>query len=581
MNAHTCVLQRLRTVIWHSIDNDLLETAEFTAERLIGVAEESDLDAIYLYGLVLLKRGKHKTAFRLTANKLHVGCSYVFAKCALALELEKDGIDALLATMKLWRPHDPDAERPLYDSPEYTSRSIPDASVLCSLLGRLYGAIGDTKQSSVYHTQALRTNPYLWESYEQLCQMGVNVNARNIYRPQAVATSSSSSMLKLAPIPPKSFFKKEVFQTPPDPRRAPAKVSSRLVNQLTPTGKRRKEGLLDARRRECSEQAEFQLMTLYLIFARALKAMSRYDCYKAIRVFNQLPDAQIETPWVLGKLGRLNFEIVNYAQAEDYFIRLRAQDRTRVEDMEYYSTLLWHLQKDVELSYLAHELYEVNKQCPQTWVAIGNLFSLQRETDEAIKCFHRATQVDYKFAYAYTLKGHEYIFSDAYENALESFRNALLHDSKHYNALYGIGMVYMKLGQFQKAEYHFRRASDINPVNVILFCCVGMVLEKQDKKELALKQYQLATELQPTSPLALFKKAQLLYLLQNFEASLMEFEKLKFMAPDEASVHFLLGQLYKTVGRRHEAVKEFTVALNLDPKGSQLIKDALESLSEE
>ena len=45
---------------------------------------------------------------------------------------------------------------------------------------------------------------------------------------------------------------------------------------------------------------------------------------------------------------------------------------------------------------------------------------------------------------------------------------------------------------------------------------------------------------------------------------------------DEATVHFLLGQLYHIVGRKKDAIKEFTVAMNLDPKGNQLIKDALE-----
>ena len=45
----------------------------------------------------------------------------------------------------------------------------------------------------------------------------------------------------------------------------------------------------------------------------------------------------------LSKLGRLHYEIVNYPQSELYF--LRKLDRTRLQDMEYYLTLLWHLNK--------------------------------------------------------------------------------------------------------------------------------------------------------------------------------------------------------------------------------------------
>lgn len=35
--------------------------------------------------------------------------------------------------------------------------------------------------------------------------------------------------------------------------------------------------------------------------------------------------------------------------------------------MEFYSTTLWHLQKEIELSYLAQELTEIDKNSPEVW----------------------------------------------------------------------------------------------------------------------------------------------------------------------------------------------------------------------
>ncbi|VEU24410.1 DEKNAAC105536 [Brettanomyces naardenensis] len=322
------------------------------------------------------------------------------------------------------------------------------------------------------------------------------------------------------------------------------------------------------------------LASIYSKAAKGFRAMCSYDCFRAIRIFDSLPDNERRTPWVLAKLGRLHFEIVNYEEAEKYFLELRKLDRTRVEDMEYYSTLLWHLHKEIDLSFLSHELYEVDKRAPQAWIAVGNLYSLKREPDEAIKCFQKAIKLDTKFVYAYTLEGHEYLANDAFENAMECFRHAIVLDRRHYNAFYGIGMAYLKLGDFRKAEFHFRKAAEINPVNVILICCVGMVLEKLGKREQALRQYVFASKLQPLSMLALFKKAQALFSMKQYESALNDFQKLEDMAPDEASVHFLLGKLYKFYGRKNEAIKQFTIALNLDPKGSHLIKEALENLQE-
>lgn len=328
------------------------------------------------------------------------------------------------------------------------------------------------------------------------------------------------------------------------------------------------------------ETSNNYLLLLYLIFAKSYKCFSKYDCYKAIRMLESLPDLEKNTPWVLSKLGRLHYEIVNYKQSEYFFIKLRQLDRTRLEDMEYYSTLLWHLHKKIELTYLANELYDLDDSSAITWCVIGNLFSLTREPDEAIKCFNKAIKFDETFTYAYTLKGHEYFGNDNYEMALENFRVSLLIDSRHYNALYGIGMVYINLGDYQKADYHFRKAVSINPINIILICCVGMVLEKLGKKNLALRQYELANKLQPLNPLPIFKKAQLLFTMQQFKQSLQLFEVLKDLAPDEASVHFLLGQLYNIQDDKFQAIREFTIALNLDPKGNYLIREAMESLQD-
>lgn len=321
------------------------------------------------------------------------------------------------------------------------------------------------------------------------------------------------------------------------------------------------------------------LLKVYTVFGKSCKCMAKYDCYKAIRLLESLSEQEKESSaWVMSKLGRLHYEIVNYKQSEHFFVKLRRLDRTRLEDMEYYSTLLWHLHKKVELTYLCNELHDLDSNSPITWCAIGNLFSLTREPDEAIKCFQKATKLDETFTYAYTLKGHEYFGNDNYEMALENFRISLLIDPRHYNALYGIGMVCINLGDYHKADYHFRKAVLINPINIILICCVGMVLEKLGKKNLALRQYELANKLQPLNPLPIFKRAQLLFAMQQFPQALKYFEILKGLAPDEASVHFLLGQLYNIQDDKFRAIKEFTIALNLDPKGDYLIREAMESL---
>jgi anaphase-promoting complex subunit 3 len=174
--------------------------------------------------------------------------------------------------------------------------------------------------------------------------------------------------------------------------------------------------------------------------------------------------------------------------------------------------------------------------------------------------------LDPDFAYAFTLQGHEYVANEEYDKALDAYRHGITADNRHYNAWYGLGTVYDKMGKLDFAEQHFRNAATINPTNAVLICCIGLVLEKMDNPKNALVHYERACSLAPHSVLARFRKARVLMKMQEFKFALAELKVLKDMAPDEANVHYLLGKLYKMLHDKANAIKHFTTALNLDPK---------------
>ncbi|CAG7938343.1 unnamed protein product [Penicillium olsonii] len=323
------------------------------------------------------------------------------------------------------------------------------------------------------------------------------------------------------------------------------------------------------------------LLGLFNKLASGHFALSRYKCHEAIVSFNSLSTGQRETPWVLSQLGRAHFEQANYTDAAKYFARVQKLAPSRIEDMEIYSTVLWHLKNEIELAYLAHRLLETDRLSPQAWCAIGNSFSHQRDHDQALKCFKRATMIDPEFAYAFTLQGHEYVANEEYDKAQAAYRDGINADNRHYNAWYGLGTVYDKMGKWDFAEQHFRNAANINPTNAVLICCIGLVLEKRKNPQDALAHYSRASYIAPNSVLAKFRKARVLMQLREYHLALVELNALKDMAPNEANVHYLLGKLHKMLHDRSSAVKHFTAALNLDPKAAQYIKDAMESLDDD
>ena len=104
--------------------------------------------------------------------------------------------------------------------------------------------------------------------------------------------------------------------------------------------------------------------------------------------------------------------------------------------MELFSTVLFHLCKEIDLAFLAHEMVDLDWLAPQTWCVVGNSFASQHEHDQAIACFQRAIQLDPHFAYAHSLQGLEHTENEEYDKARQCFMNALRANRRLYHAWY-------------------------------------------------------------------------------------------------------------------------------------------------
>lgn len=322
---------------------------------------------------------------------------------------------------------------------------------------------------------------------------------------------------------------------------------------------------------------------LYLNFIKIYYYYSSFNSYKSIRILANFipPQLRDNMPWSLKILALLQFNIQNYKLSLKYFKKLYSIQSTILSNFEIFSTVLWHLKDTTLLSNLSKKFIENYPNNPISWCFLGNYLSLKNDHDGACKSFKKATTIDPFFTYAYTLQGHELSTIDSFDSAKNCFRNAIACDQNHYNAYYGLGKCYMRLGQYNHALLYFEKAKMINPTNVVLICCCGIALEKLDQNNLALDYYNLACNLQPNSTLSKFKKAQLLYSMGRFNLALNEFENLIVIEPDEPTAHFILGQIYLLLGRKKDAINELTIAMNLDPKGSQIILNILEKINDQ
>lgn len=224
------------------------------------------------------------------------------------------------------------------------------------------------------------------------------------------------------------------------------------------------------------ESTEYnEIMSVIKIIASGMAFLSSFDCKKALECFQSLPKNHFESPYVLSKVGMAHFELGNYKQAEYYFLLLRKVDSCYIYGLEIYSSVLWHLKKETELSNLSKEVLGMTKSNPIGWCIAGNSFSLLKQHSNAMKCLKRCVQIDESFYYAFTLLGHEGIITENFDQSVEFFKSAISINPRHYNAWYGLGVIYLRQEKYDLSEYYFKKAVAINSGNAVLLCNLGIV----------------------------------------------------------------------------------------------------------
>ncbi|XP_059432667.1 cell division cycle protein 27 homolog B [Corylus avellana] len=323
-----------------------------------------------------------------------------------------------------------------------------------------------------------------------------------------------------------------------------------------------------------------EIMGLLRTLGEGYRLSCMYRCQEALDVYLKLPQKQYNTGWVLSQVGKAYFELVDYSEADWAFTLARQASPYSLEGMDMYSTVLYHLKEDMKLSYLAQELISTDRLAPQSWCAMGNCYSLQKDHETALRNFQRSVQLNPRFAYAHTLCGHEYVALEDFENGIKSYQSALQVDARHYNSWYGLGMIYLRQEKYEFSEHHFRMAFQINPCSSVIMCYLGTALHALKRDDEALVIMENAILADKKNPLPMYQKANILVSLENFDQALEVLEELKEYIPRESSVFALMGNIYKRRNMHEKAMLHFGLALDLKPPATDIaaIKSAIEKL---
>jgi len=551
----------LQAAISESLQSLLVSNAVFLSERLY-YENKTEENLSLLCRSLLMENRSYKIYSLLKKSKFPKN-QYLFGIACLRLNKTEEAQSAFQQCLK----------------------SDYNSSFSFYMLGLCYEKQQNFKEASGYYMKALEKNPTLWTAYEKLCNIGSFVAPAKVF----VGKKNSEFDLSKQSINFLNYRKK--FKN--EPQRKSTNLFDSVKND-DPI-----EECLN-HRKTCTPidftngfdlnlnlnsypiptaanvpQTTYKEISSFLnLFACPCHLLSKYQAKEALLLLKKLPSKHYNSGWVQLEMAKCYMELRDYFSAEEHFKITLELEPHHIETMAFYSSCLWQLKKNMELACLAHNALEQSRLESDSWVVVGNCYSLENEHENALKFFHRAIQLKPDNSYAHSLCGHEYGYLEDFVNAKKSFEISLCIDKRNYNCWWGLGCLYFKSEKYEKAIELFQKAISINPRNSILFTFLGMAFNSKRIFGEGLKNFDSAIVLDDKNHLARFQKANALFQLEQYDLALLELEKLRILIPHESSVVVMIARIYCKLGNPEKANNFINLAIDIEPHLSHKIKES-------
>lgn len=214
---------------------------------------------------------------------------------------------------------------------------------------------------------------------------------------------------------------------------------------------------------------------------------------------------------------------------------------------------------------------KLDDQNPEIWSALGRCFSRQNKTEDALKAFRRAAEIDPRDP------NHLYSIADAClglgqpDKAIKPLLQVTQLTDDYRFAHYKLSLSYFSLKKYREAEISCRAAlsgnmeMDFPGSNLGMAATedLGLVLLNQDKLEEAEACFQRNLKCFVHTS---FNLGLTLFRMRRYGEAFDHFRRAVELAPGDAKCHNLLGQTHEKLGRAAEAEQSMRRAIELDER---------------
>lgn len=469
----------LRCIKYHHLGNAI--------HAVLAVHEDSARDYSVLLGFLLMKNGEHRRALSYLLPKDCLTSNYYKALCYQELteyENAKVSLERILMMHETKGPA-PSGEAPQSELGRLYALEYERALVL-DRLAHVLVLNGECESAARSFGESMLLNPLQYCAHKFLSDEGKNEAARHAHQELMDENTSnvfSTKSEEKSASPGTAQFVQRMNKTI---KELISKIGEGKPAERDSSGKKVKTVKLSLpQEAELDEPGEAVVLRTLLAGTNARRFVDTgsFDLL-GTSALARLPLT------VTSDIAVHMFESGYVSRAAYLFEHIRTRDKYFLQNMHYYSSVLWHQREKRILGILCRDLLGIDQKSHVTWASLGNYFSLQMEHDKAITCFERSLAIE-KDHYVMCLLGHELIINSDLTDGLKYFLESLKMKNNNYSALTGCGMIYEKITKWDNAEYCFMNAIKCKPRNVMLSYLVLQFLIGREKLA---KAYELFRE---------------------------------------------------------------------------------------
>ncbi|WAR11557.1 BBS4-like protein [Mya arenaria] len=192
-----------------------------------------------------------------------------------------------------------------------------------------------------------------------------------------------------------------------------------------------------------------------------------------------------------------------------------------------------------------------------------------REMDKAKECLQKAISFK-RHEISYVMLGKISLIKGDIPAAIEIYKQAVEFSPENPDMLTTLGLLYMQIGQYQKAFENLGNAMTYDPQHVKAIMAAGSMMQSHGDFDVALTKYRVAAVSSPESPPLWNNIGMCFFGKKKYVAAISCLKRANYLAPFDWKILYNLGLVHLTMQQYASAFHFLSAAINLRPKMSQL-----------